>query len=217
MVQEAETENTSSYVGIDLGHKTWHACRFSHAGNHEFFSGAMDARGIGKLSRWLKDGDKIAIESGSVSFWFKRAVEEKRQCTIYVLNATELKFIYNSLKKTDKEDSLKLARFIATNPEKALPIVRTPDTNTEYLRKLVSERAEIVRHLASNKSRFYGLCIQAGITSVRKRDLRTAEHMAEIAQKLPQRWQLFAQMIIEQQKLFEAQLAALALHGYGIP
>jgi hypothetical protein len=122
MVKEVKTAKASSFVGIDLGHKTWHACRFSHAGDHEFFSGAMDAR------------------------------------------------------------------FIATKPEKALPIVRTPDTNTEYLRKLVSERAEIVRHVASNKSRFYGLCIQAGITSVRKRDLRTAEHMAEIAQKLPQRW-----------------------------
>jgi transposase len=119
--------------------------------------------------------------------------------------------------KTDNEDSLKLAHFIATNPEDALPIVRTPDTNTEYLRQLVRARTEIVRQLRSKKCRFYGLCIQAVINGVRKGDLRTAEYVAEIAQKLPQSWQIFAQMIVEQQQLFRAQLAALALHGYGIP
>lgn len=205
MIDEKNGETLSSMVGVDLGHKSWQACRFDTAGKHRFLNGTMKIHSIARLAKWLRDDDTVAIETGTASFWFKRVLESKRPCKVLVLNALKLKFIYESLKKTDKEDSLKLARFVASYPERDLPVVQAPSPEYELARKLVSERAELVRQMMQLRNRFYGLCIQAGYTAVKKAEIRNATNMQATLKNLPEAFQQIAQRLVDHCAFLENQ------------
>ncbi|EMN01765.1 hypothetical protein LEP1GSC035_2638 [Leptospira noguchii str. 2007001578] len=56
-----------------------------------------------------------------------------------VLNPGDLATIYQSLKKTDKEDSLKIARLIQRFPIEELPVVPIPKTRPEKLSECLSK------------------------------------------------------------------------------
>ncbi len=64
---------------------------------------------------------------GSQSFRIAKSILNKG-IQVIVLNPGDLATIYQSLKKTDKEDSLKIARLIQRFPIEELPIVPIPTT-----------------------------------------------------------------------------------------
>ena len=100
---------TESYVGIDTGKKNMVICRLYKNGKKEWLETKTTDNGIDELLKWLKKGDKIALECGNQAFRIAKMILSKTNYEVIVLNAGDLAVIYNSLKKTDKEDALKLA------------------------------------------------------------------------------------------------------------
>jgi transposase len=168
--------NQSRYIGIDLGHKTFKAHVLDADGKEvAAFEGSLTTGRIKKqLLAKLQASDQICIESGTLSFWFKQLLENTVHCQVYILNSNSVRLIYDSLKKTDKEDAAKLAWLLYSFPKENLPLVHTPTENQERLRKLSTERRRLVHYLGAEKSRFYNLCIQSGYTSITKKDLRNS-------------------------------------------
>ncbi|EQA60440.1 transposase [Leptospira alexanderi serovar Manhao 3 str. L 60] len=83
--------------------------------------------GINNLLKWLTLNDIVGLEAGSQSFRIAKSILNKG-IQVIVLNPGDLATIYQSLKKTDKEDSLKIARLIQRFPIEELPVVPIPTT-----------------------------------------------------------------------------------------
>jgi hypothetical protein len=83
----------------------------------------MEAEGRQVLYRKLKATDKAALEAGNLSFLMAKEIEAAAGCRVSVLNAGRLALIYGSMKKTDKEDALKLACVLEDTWEERLPEV----------------------------------------------------------------------------------------------
>jgi transposase len=88
-----------------------------------------------------------------------------------VLNPHHLAVIYRSMKKTDKEDALKLAHLLEDTREERLPVVPVPSEGEMKRRKLVAayRREQGNRNRAIN--RLHARLVSRGITTVVKKDL----------------------------------------------
>ncbi|EKP14949.1 hypothetical protein KHM19_32450 [Leptospira borgpetersenii] len=76
------------------------------------------------MVNWLNPNDVIGLEAGSQSFRIAKTIlKAHKEVQVIVLNPGDLATIYQSLKKTDKEDSLKIARLIQRYPIQELPTV----------------------------------------------------------------------------------------------
>ena len=100
------------YVGIDLGKRTYEAAFVGKGGKVTMSNGKTYAAGRQALYKRLRAGDKVAIESGNMAFIMAKEMEKAVGCKVYVLNPSHLAVIFGSMKKTDKEDALKLAHII---------------------------------------------------------------------------------------------------------
>ena len=104
------------YVGIDLGKRSLEVKRINENDHVDNFSGTTNSKGLDKLLKWLNRKDVIALEAGNLAFRISRLLTDKGY-EVIVVNPGDLDLIYRSLKKTDKEDALKLARLIKRDTE----------------------------------------------------------------------------------------------------
>jgi transposase len=149
-----------------------------------FSKGTTTAEGRLKLYGKLRQGDKVAFEAGNLAFIIAKELEQAVGCRIRVLNAAHLPIIYATDKKTDKEDSLKLAHLIADRPDSRLPTVPVPSEQEMERRKILAgyRREQGNRNRAIN--RLHALFVHRGITTVAKKDLADEEGRREAVRDL---------------------------------
>jgi transposase len=83
------------------------------------------------------------------------------------------------MKKTDKEDSLKLARIVEQFRDDQLPSVPLPSEQEMKRRKLLCGHKRAVKLRTQMINELHGLFVHQGITTVVKKDLSTAEKRAQ--------------------------------------
>ncbi|EMY76533.1 transposase [Leptospira weilii serovar Ranarum str. ICFT] len=115
------------YVGIDCGKKSLEVVRINSENSLERRQFSTTESGINNLLKWLTSNDIVGLEAGSQSFRIAKSILNKG-VQVIVLNPGDLATIYQSLKKTDKEDSLKIAKLIQRYPKEELPVVPIPTT-----------------------------------------------------------------------------------------
>ena len=185
MNDDLKKQEKKSYVGIDIGKKTLVCCRLYKDGNLERFQCATDASGLENLLSWLKKTDIVCLEAGNQAFRIARFIIAKMRIEVYALNPGDIANIYNSMRKTDKEDALKLARLIARNPVEELPVVPVPSEEIEAARSLLSEQAYWTKQLTASKNRFHTLFTRAGMTKVVKKEIGNSKRRTELMLELP--------------------------------
>ena len=188
---------TRAYVGIDLGKKSLEAKRISRDNKVDGLSVKTDREGASRLLDWLDKGDLVALEAGNLSFRIARLLIAEGH-EVVILNPGDLAIIYRSLKKTDKEDALKLARLIQRIPVSELPVVSLPTPKEEYQRRLISDLAfqKKVRTMLVN--RLHSLFAQAGFTQLTKKDLKDAQRREGLIGKLEEYFVAEAKQLHEQ-------------------
>jgi transposase len=151
----------------------------------------------------------VALEAGNLAVIMAKELEAAVGCQILVLNPSHLALIYGSMKKTDKEDALKLAHIIEDYKEQRLPVVPIPSEQEMKRRKMVGSyrREQRMRNQAIN--RLHGLFLAQGITDVVKSDLATAEVRAETVKELAGLDREEAEHILACLKLYEGRIAAV--------
>ncbi|OLZ30463.1 IS110 family transposase [Leptospira interrogans serovar Canicola] len=142
---------------------------------------------------------------GSQSFRIAKSILNKG-IQVIVLNPGDLATIYQSLKKTDKEDSLKIARLIQRFPIEELPVVPIPNDEEEDNRRLCTEQENWTRQLTQSKNRLHSLFTQAGLTHITKKHLRTKANREISVALLPSRYQKEAERILKVLDLVEQNL-----------
>lgn len=161
-----------NYVGIDLGKKSMEIVRIKSDDSIVRFNCKTDLTGRQRLIKWLKPNDIIGLEAGNLTFLLVKQIEKELNIKPVVLNPGDLYQIFSSLKKTDKEDCLKIARLLKRNPIEELPIVRIPDAFEEKARFLISEQGYWTKMKVKAMNRLHSLFVNAGITTVTKKDIK---------------------------------------------
>ena len=163
------------FVGIDLGKRTYEACAISRGGSLERWNGKTDDVGRERLAARLRYDDVVGVEAGSTAFHIARRLQTVSGVRVVVLNPGKLAIIYASMKKTDKEDALKIARLLETMPEEYLPLVPLPTEAEEDMRRLASSQMFLKKERTRLVNRLHALFVAAGRTTVTKKDLARDE------------------------------------------
>jgi transposase len=159
------------YVGIDLGKRTYTMAVIGKSGKASHSNGRTDGEGRAALYRKLEKSDKVALEAGNLAFMMAKEIMEQAGCEVVVLNAGKLALIYGSMKKTDKEDALKLARIVEQFREEQLPLVPLPSEREMRRRKLIQSHKRAVKLRVQMINLLHGLFVHQGITTVNRKDL----------------------------------------------
>lgn len=161
-------------IGIDLGKRS-------------FIAAFMDERGVLEKMRQSKTGiqerkkfyqkissqDRVGIEACALAFVIAREIKKLTGATVYVLNPGKLHMIFRSQRKTDKEDAIKISRFIQSNLPESLPLVSIPTEHEEKCRAVVSEMFFLSKQRSKLINRLHSIFVREGITNVTKSHLKT--------------------------------------------
>jgi transposase len=172
------------FVGIDLGKRTYVACAISRGGSLEQWHGKTDGVGRDHLAARLRCGDVVGVEAGSTAFHIARRLKSVHGVRVVVLNPGKLAVIYASMKKTDKEDALKIARLLETMREEYLPIVPLPTEAEEDMRRLAGSQIFLKKERTRLINRLHALFVGAGITTITKKDLARDESRRSMLEML---------------------------------
>jgi len=88
------------------------------------------------------------------------------------------------MKKTDKEDALKIARMLETMRAEYLPLVPLPTEAEEDMRRLASSQIFLKKERTRLINRLHALFVNAGITTVAKKDLARDERRRSMLEML---------------------------------
>jgi transposase len=163
--------------GIDVGKKTMEV-RIIDNGKIKNWNGKTDEKGRKALTKILRKTDRIGIEAGMPAFLIAKQIIKEVGCEVVVLNPGDLQIIYKSLKKTDKEDALKLARMVEKYSNEELPVVALPTEEEERNRALVSQMVFYKEERNRLINRLHSVYVRAGIVDLSKKDLKAAEGRA---------------------------------------
>jgi transposase len=140
-MKEENTKSNSQQgrrsVGIDISKRTYKLAIIDAKGKVVISDGLTNADGRNRLYKKLLPTDKIGLEAGNLAFIMAKEIIAAVGADVKVLNAGKLALIYVSLKKTDKEDALKLARLVQMVNDDLLPTVTLPTDKEMYRRKLL--------------------------------------------------------------------------------
>lgn len=193
------------FVGIDLGKRTWDMCVIDEEGSVSFSNGKTDYAGRQKLYRQLLPTDRVGIEVCSLAMKMSYEMSEQVECEVVPLHAGKLAVIYASLKKTDKEDSLKIARLVRTHENEELPVVTIPTEKEMMLRMLVTEARQLRADRTKLINRMHAIFTSCGRTDVLKKHLATEESRMKIVAGLEGYPKEYALRICGQLKNIETQ------------
>ena len=206
---EEKKQAGTRYVGIDVGKRTYEVAIVGKQGKVEKSNGKTTVEGRRALYKRLRVEDKVALEAGNMAFIIAKEVEAAVGCHVYVLNPSHLALIYGSMKKTDKEDALKLAHIVEDYPEARLPVVAVPSDKEMGRRKLLASCRREVQSRIRGINRLHGLFVAQGVTTMKKQDLATAAHRQTAIEVLKGFERKEAEHLLACLELYEGRIAEL--------
>jgi transposase len=174
-----------NFVGIDLGKRKLTAAKIFDDGRIERLDCTTSPDDLAKLAQWVKEANCVALETGNLAFKIAKQLQKQAGVNVIVLNASELATIYASLKKTDREDALKLARLVQRIPVDELPTVKIPTDLEIRQRALVTEHESFTRTRTMLINRLHALLHNEGLTDVTRSQLKSAQNREKILDQLP--------------------------------
>ena len=184
MKEENEKQAVTRYIGIDLGKRTYQVAFVGKGGKVTMSNGKTYPDGRQALYKKLRPTDKVAVEAGTMGFIMAKEIQAAVGCKVYVLNPYKLAVIYTSMKKTDKEDSLKLAHILEDCREERLPSVPIPSDKEMNRRKLLASYRRAQQSRSRDINLLHALFVSQGITTKVKSDLSTVESRQEAVKEL---------------------------------
>lgn len=162
-----EWENKMVSVGIDLHTTQFTVCAMAPSGevfHREEYP--MNDEGLENFISWGHEVEtsrgawiSMAIEATGNARFF-RNVMKNEGFTVLVINTLKFKVIVASAKKTDRHDAEVIARFLSKD---LIPESYLCNQETEELRKLLCERADLVGLTVRTKNRIHNMMRGYGI------------------------------------------------------
>lgn len=146
------SDQNARYVALDL-HKTYIVVGAVDGQQRV----VLDPRRVSsaKFEDWarkhLRPTDAVVLEAGP-NAWFFHDVLKPLVSRVYVVHPYHVKLIAASAVKTDRIDTLVLARLLAAN---IIPAIWVPPIHVRELRALVSHRQRLVKQRTAAKNRLH--------------------------------------------------------------
>lgn len=205
-----KVNHETRFVGIDLGKTSYVLRIIDENGKITGWSGKTTPQGRKELYARLHPTDTIAVEAGNMAFIMTEEFEQLTGNKIFNLCTRKLFDIYMTDKKTDKEDSLKLAKFIKNHDEEDLPLVMPPTKDQKRQRKIMSEYSSLQKERTSKINRLHSVFEHSGFTNIKKPDLKTSASRNKCVEILDNYDKGEAERLIMLIDLIEKQLSELA-------
>ena len=163
-------------VGLDLSKKTYSGCRLSGDGyvRRRNFTGKMtqEEDGYRRLLDEIQPEDLVIMEAGSSSFNLARFLMNSTEAEIIVLNPAQLRLIWDSQKKTDKADAMKLACIGRDMRREAWPVVSVPTEEEQAERAIVTFHVYLKEKETAELNRFFAIFNGVGYPDIDKKRCR---------------------------------------------
>ena len=202
-------EKQARYVGIDLGKRTMEV-RIIDGEKTRKWNGRTDAVSRRGLYSRLSKHDIVALEACSLAFVIAREIITEVGAEPIVLNPRKLAIIYQTTKKTDSEDAMKLARLVQRYPKEELAVVPLPSEKEQDERALVHEKGFMAEERIRFVNRLHSIFVRQGITTLKKADLSTSKSREKSIKLLEGRCLQEAERCAEVIDIFEQKLGILA-------
>jgi len=144
------------FIGVDL-HTTQITVCYLKA-EDEFEIRKYQLCEIDKFISSLQEGDEVAVEATGNTRWFYQQVRASVSQVVLV-NPRQFEVVKNSVKKTDKNDAINLAKFLRAD---LLPEVRVKAAAAEKVQSLVNTRTKLVRLKTSLINKIHALYVANG-------------------------------------------------------
>ena len=169
--------NWSRIIGLDLSKATFKGCILSGEGfvKRENFSGEMkkDETGYKLIKNRIQEGDIILMEAGSSTFNLARyLIKESKASDVVVLNPANLRIIWDSQKKNDKADAMKIACIARDMREEAWPRVMVPTEKEQSERAVIMHWVFLRKQETQTINRFFALFNSLGYPEINKVKLK---------------------------------------------
>ena len=132
------------------------------------------------VERYLSMKPEISLEQSTSGKYVARLLRDKG-FSVHIADTAKLALIYNSAKKSDREDSYKLAKLLRLGE---LPEVHLPSEYSDDLKSLVRYRKSLGEEVTMIKNRIHALLTMHGI-SIDATDIFERKGMREIEGSLP--------------------------------
>jgi transposase len=195
-----------NFVGIDTGKRMLEVVRLLENEKIQRTQFKTDLMSRMRLYGWLKKDDIVGIEAGNLAFLLVKEIKKEVGAEVIVLNPGDLRIIFDSLKKTDKNDCLNISRIIKRNPREELPEVRVPDEYEEEARRLISEEEFWTTSKTRAVNRLHSILTNSGITMITKKEIKNVKRRNEILNNLEAKIKVAAKRINSQIILAEMML-----------
>lgn len=183
----ARLEGFDRIIGMDLSKRTFKACVLTREKNFEdrnVFSGKMDAQGRQNFISTLGQKDIVAIEGGTSSNNFARELGNKAG-KVYLLNPGKLHIIYQSQRKTDKIDAVKIARYVRDTHEDSICSMDIPTKHESEIRQIVNSYNFAKKQRTQLINKLHSIFNMNGVPEVKKSDLeRNGSRVCIIVERL---------------------------------
>jgi transposase len=156
-------------IGVDLHKNSFRVCYYASDKKYDFETYRVSVKGLEGFKKGLKKTDELAVESTGNTGHFVRALEGAVK-RIRVINPIQFKVISESVKKTDDEDALKIAKFLSKD---MIPEVRMKSKAESQLGSLIGTRDKLVKLRTALKNKVHNILNANGI--VTKTELLTSD------------------------------------------
>lgn len=182
-----KTDGFDRIIGMDLSKRTFKACILTQGKNFEdrkIESGSMTPEGRQKWLSTLSEKDVVAIEGGTSSNNFARELV-KTGAKVFVLNPGKLHIIFQSQRKTDKNDAVKIAQYIRDTHDENICSIEIPTEDESLLRQIINSYDFAKKARTQHINKLHSIFNMNGFPCVKKKDLKDNQGRIEaIAENL---------------------------------
>jgi transposase len=181
-------------IGVDLHKNSFRVCYYENEKKYNFETHRISVPGLEGFKKGLKKSDELAVESTGNTGHFFRSIEGKIG-RIRVVNPIQFKVISQSVKKTDDEDALKIAKFLSKD---MIPEVRMKSKAESQLGSLIGTRDRFVKLRTVLKNKVHNILNANGI--VTKTEFLTSGKSLDkvLGQKLDESYQFELEIIVQE-------------------
>jgi transposase len=153
----------SRFIGVDL-HKKVFTVSFYDVKTKKHRLKGYQMKSIEAFRKELDEEDIIGVEiTGNTRYFVKKIIDKVKE--VKLINPTKFDLISKSMKKTDKQDAMKIAEFISSNE---VPQVKLKEDLSSQIASLASTRDKFVQMRTVMKNKVHGLLNGYGIVLERE-------------------------------------------------
>lgn len=182
------------FIGVDLHKNKFTVCYLRKDGRYDLKDFKVSGKEIKVFKSSLSKEDEVAVESTGNTNYFVRELEGLVKA-VRIINPTQFKIISSSVKKTDENDALVIARYLSKD---LIPEVRMRSREESQISSLIGTRDKFIKLRTALKNKIHNILNANGI--VTKREIFGSEKGLEkvLAMKIERSYQFELKIIVEE-------------------